>query len=109
MVPAITALPVCLETARASPVMKDSSTVELPSVTMPSTGICVPGFTRSKSPICTSASAISCSCPADESRMAFVGVSASKERIAVLERERARNSKTCPNKTRVTITAADSK
>ena len=109
MVPAITALPVCLETESASPVMKDSSTVELPSVTMPSTGMLVPGLTRSKSPICTSDSAISCSCPAEETRTALVGVSASKERIAVLERERARNSKTCPNNTRVTITAAASK
>ena len=61
---------------------------------MPSTGIVVPGLTRNRSPICTSASVISCSCPADEIRIALLGVSASKERIAVFERERARNSKT---------------
>ena len=53
MVAPITRSPSRLVTGIGSPVIIDSSTELLPSVTMPSTGTFSPGLTRNKSPTCT--------------------------------------------------------
>ena len=51
IVPWINASPCCLETGILSPVSMLSSTLACPSFKIPSTGICSPGFTTSRSPI----------------------------------------------------------
>ncbi len=56
-----TVLPGCFSTGRDSPVSMDSSTVDFPSTTTPSTGIFDPGLTRTISPISTSSTASSTS------------------------------------------------
>ena len=52
-VPALTLLPPLFSTATGSPLSIDSSTLERPSVTRPSTGSRAPGLMRSRSPTCT--------------------------------------------------------
>ena len=51
--------PALFSTGIGSPVTIDSSTLDAPSITTPSTGIRSPGRTRSRSPTCTSASGTS--------------------------------------------------
>ena len=53
-VPAMTAAPGPFDTVRDSPVIIDSSTSALPSMTMPSAGTRVPGRTSTMSPTCNS-------------------------------------------------------
>ena len=59
----VTMSPVFFERGRDSPVIMDSSTSELPSVTTPSTGILLPGRINTMSFNSTSAVGISNSCP----------------------------------------------
>ena len=63
MVAAATWSPGPFSTGRDSPVRADSSTEELPSTTIPSTGIRPPGRTTTRSPIMTSSTGISTSTP----------------------------------------------
>ena len=59
----VTLLPTFFSTGILSPVSIDSSTDVYPSITTPSTGILVPGFTNSISPISTSSIGVSTSLP----------------------------------------------
>mmetsp|Transcript_607 Transcript_607/g.2064 ORF Transcript_607/g.2064 Transcript_607/m.2064 type:complete len:205 (+) Transcript_607:2342-2956(+) len=59
VVPAVTLSPGRLATGRASPVMRLSSTDDLPERTVPSTGTRAPGLRRSASPSTTSSIAFS--------------------------------------------------
>ena len=54
MVAALTGEPGNLSTGMLSPVRAASFTLEIPSVTVPSTGMDSPGRTRNRSPTCTS-------------------------------------------------------
>ena len=108
IVPPVTASPAAFATGMGSPVSMDSSTLELPSVIFPSTGIFSPGRTRSIAPTATRSSGTSRSPSASTSR-AVAGARSSSARIAVPVRARARNSSTCPASTRTMMTAAASK
>ncbi len=57
IVPPMTFAPTSLSTGIDSPVTIDSSSVEWPSITSPSTGTLSPGRTRSRSPTATASSA----------------------------------------------------
>ena len=63
MVPDVTLSGVRFSTGIGSPVIMLSSTLELPSVILPSTGTFSPGFTLNTSPIFTCESGTFCSCP----------------------------------------------
>ena len=108
-VPPATASPGCLCTGTGSPVIIDSSTALAPSMSLPSTGIRSPGLTRSRSPGITVESGTSVSVPSSCTRRATGGVSDNKFLIAAPVRCRARNSRTWPTSTSVTMTAAASK
>ena len=60
-------------TGIGSPVSIDSSTLERPSRTTPSTGTFSPGRTRSRSPTCTCVSGMSSSVPSSRRRRAVLG------------------------------------
>lgn len=105
----VTGLPSVFSAGTGSPVIIDSSTLECPATTMPSTGTFEPGFTRSVSPTTTASSGTVCSEPSGFTRTAVCGASCSRSRIALDVRERARNSSTWPSSTSVTITADASK
>ena len=107
-VPPITGSSFCFSTGIGSPVIIDSSTVLLPSVILPSTGIFSPGRTRRMSPWWTSSSGTSRSWPSRTIR-AVGGASDSNSRMAVPVRRLARSSNTCPSRTKVTMTADASK
>jgi hypothetical protein len=107
-VPPVTLSPADFSTGSGSPVIMDSSTLEWPSSTSPSTGTLSPGTTRRVSPTFTASSGISRSPPLSM-RRALGGARFSKALIALPVRLRARSSRTWPNKTSVTITAAASK
>ena len=109
MVPPMTVSPAVLVTGIDSPVTSDSSTVDRPCSTIPSTGTASPGRTRSRSPSCTSSSGTSASEPSAASRRAVFGVRSSSALIAPEVCSRARSSSTCPNNTSTVITAAGSK
>jgi len=61
MVAPVTPSPGFFITGNDSPVTIDSSTLELPSTTSPSTGITSPGRTDTRSPTLTNEAGISCS------------------------------------------------
>ncbi len=105
----VTRAPGPFSTGTGSPVSIDSSTLEAPSRTTPSTGTFSPGRTRSRSPGRTSSSGTSLSLPSSASRRAVFGARPSSALIAPLVRARARSSSTCPISTSVTMAAADSK
>ena len=107
MVPANTFDSGAFATGRLSPVSIDSSTVEAPSVTTPSTGIRSPGRIRTKSPTTTSAVATSASCPPRMTR-AVRGASVTSRRMASEVRPRARVSSQRPSTTSVMTTALTS-
>ena len=94
-------------TGRLSPVSIDSSIVEAPSVTTPSTGIRSPGRMRTKSPTRTSAVGTSTSAPARTTR-AVRGARLTSRRIASEVRPRARASSQRPSTTSVMTTALTS-
>ena len=96
-------------TGTGSPVIIDSSTLERPSSTTPSTGTFSPGRTRSRSPTCTWVSSMSSSVPSSRRRRAVLGASPSSARIAAEVCERARSSRSWPMSVSDTITAAASK
>ena len=109
MVPPMTESPAVLVTGIDSPVTSDSSTVDRPSSTVPSTGTASPGRTRSRSPSRTSSNGTSASEPSAASRRAVFGVRSSSALIAPEVCSRARSSSTCPNNTSTVMTAAGSK
>ena len=86
----------------------DSSTLEMPSTTLPSTGTRSPGRTRNRSPTRTSPSGTSRSTPS-RTRRAMGGCSRRSAAIAPLARPRARASSQRPKSTSPMITAAESK
>ena len=108
-VPPITLAPAALETGMGSPVMLDSSTDPVPSITAPSTGTFSPGRTRSRSPTAIRSIATSASLPAASMRRAVRGASPSRALMAPPVASRARSSRTCPTSTSTTMTAAGSK
>jgi hypothetical protein len=105
----MTRAPAAFSTGIGSPVSMDSSTLERPSATTPSTGTFSPGRTRSMSPICTSVSGTSVSVPSAAILRAVFGCNPSSARIAADVWERARSSSSCPSKVSDTMTAAASK
>ena len=105
----VTLSPAALATGTGSPVIMDSSTRLVPSSTVPSTGTFSPGFTRSRSPTCTVSSGTCSSVPSSRRRQARLGASFSNCWIAWLVWPIARNCRTSPSITSVTITAAASK
>ncbi|GIU99604.1 MAG: hypothetical protein KatS3mg014_1220 [Actinomycetota bacterium] len=88
-----------LVTGRLSPVIIDSSTLEVPSSTTASTGTLLPGRTSSRSPTRTSAVGISTGTPS-RSTTATGGASSSSARTASEAPARARSSIQCPNSTK---------
>jgi hypothetical protein len=108
-VPPIRCSPGPLLTGGDSPVRSDSSTLERPSSTSPSTGTLSPGRTRSRSPACTWSSGISSSPQSARSRRATGGARRSRALIAAEVDERARSSRSWPSSASKTITAAASK
>ncbi len=95
-VPPIRRSPGPLLTGSDSPVRSDSSTLEWPSSTSPSTGTLSPGRTRSRSPACTASSGISSSLSSARRRRAVGGARRSKALIAAEVEERARSSRIWP-------------
>ena len=61
MEPPMTESPDAFPAGMASPVIRDSSTVDVPCITMASTGIFSPGMTLIRSPFCTSSTGMSSS------------------------------------------------
>ncbi len=104
----ITSSPVCLVDGIGSPVSIDSSTAEMPSTTMPSTGTLSPGRTRSRSPAMTSASAMSSSTPL-RIRRAVVACSPTRRRMAPVVLPFARFSSHLPSRIRPRMIVAESK
>ena len=109
IVPAVRAASTCFSTGRDSPVSIDSSTLEPPSTTFPSTGTRAPGRTRSRLPTCTSSSGTSDSWPLSSIRTATCGARSSSVSSAAEVRDLALISSICPNNTSTMITAAASK
>ena len=87
----------------------DSSTLEWPSITAPSTGTLSPGRTRRRSPFSTRSRDTSSSEPSGLRRSAVAGASLSSALIAPPVFSRARNCSTSPSSTRTEITADASK
>ena len=108
-VPPVTVAPAVFSTGTGSPVSSDSSTVDWPSSTMPSTGTDSPGRTRSLSPTWTVSSGTSVSLPSAAIRRAVFGARFSSARMALPVFSRARSSSTCPSSTSTMMTAAASK
>ena len=104
-VPLATDVPGLFSTGRLSPVSIDSSTVEAPSTTSPSTGTRSPGRILTRSPTATSAVGTSTSPPSRSTR-AVRGASDTSRRMASDVRPRARASSQRPSATRVITTAA---
>ena len=73
----VTLSPAALATGIGSPVIMDSSTLLVPSSTVPSTGTFSPGFTRSRSPTATLSSGTCSSMPSSRTRQARLGASCS--------------------------------
>lgn len=87
----------------------DSSSVDRPSWTAPSTGTFSPGRTRIRSPIWTMSSGTSSSVPSALMRRPVFGARSSSALIAPEVCSLARSSRTCPSSTSTVITAAASK
>ena len=109
MVAPITLSPMPLLTGIDSPVSMDSSMLDRPSSTSPSTGTFSPGRTRRRSPTCTSSNGTSASLPSASTRRAVFGDRPSKALMAAEVFERARSSSNWPSNVSETITAAASK
>ncbi len=105
----ITLSPAVFSTGIGSPVSIDSSTLERPSMTTPSTGTVSPGRTRSRSPTCTCVNGMSSSVPSAAIRRAVFGARRSSALIAADVLERALSSSSCPSKVSETMMAAASK
>src|SRR5262249_37618825 len=75
-----------------SPVTMDSSSVDRPSNTIPSTGTFSPGRTRKRSPTCTASREMSSSLPSSFTRRAVLGARSSSVRIAPDYASHARRS-----------------
>ena len=105
----ISVSPTALSTGIGSPVSMDSSTLERPSTTSPSTGTVSPGRTRRRSPAISSASGTSDSLPSSAMRRAVFGARPSRARMAAEVRARAPSSSNWPSRVSETITAAASK
>ncbi len=108
-VPPMRRSPACFETGSDSPVSSDSSRLECPSSTMPSTGTLSPGRTRSRSPAWTWSSGISSSLPSARRRRAVGGARRSSALMAAEVEDLAFNSRTWPSRVSETMTAAASK
>ena len=108
MVAANTESPVSLVTGILSPVSIDSSIVVVPSVTIPSTGILLPGFTSKISPIKTSLMGISISLPSFLT-MAVLGASPINFFIAWEVLPFETDSNVLPSRIKVIIMPTDSK
>ena len=102
-------MPASFSTGIGSPVMVNSSTEPLPSLTIPSTGTFSPGRTRNESPTAIASIATSSSLPSLAIRSAVRGASPSRPRIAPEVASRARSSSTWPSRVSTMMTAADSK
>ncbi|OQA09081.1 MAG: hypothetical protein BWY65_01248 [Firmicutes bacterium ADurb.Bin373] len=100
----VTSSPAFLSAGKLSPVSMDSSTVEYPSLTTPSTGILSPGRTTIRSPISTSSTGISISWPFLITR-ACLGCRPTSFLIASDVRPLAIASRVFPSRTRVMIIA----
>ncbi len=101
--------PACFSTGTLSPVMAASSTLELPSRTVPSTGTRLPGFTRKISPLWSSSVGTSISVPSSAKRMAVFGDRSISLVMASLVLPLERLSRYFPTVIRVRIMPADSK
>ena len=108
IVPACTESPARFVTGRLSPVSAEVSTEELPSRTVPSTGIFPPGRTITTSPAATSAIGSVCSSPF-RMTVAVFGARSSRRVTASVVFPFERDSKYLPTVTSVRIVPADSK
>ncbi len=108
MLPPVTREPGDFSTGRLSPVSMDSSAVEMPSYTWPSTGKEEPGLTMIISPTATSSRGTSNSLPSF-SMIAVVGLSCISFFIASEVFPLLLASRYLPTITRVITTDADSK
>ena len=106
--PPVTRAPADLATGRLSPVMSDSSTCDVPSITSPSTAMRSPGRTTTRSPTAMDSIATSASTPSRSTR-ARSGRSAERARMASVARRFARASSHLPRRTSVITTADASK
>ncbi len=107
-VPPATSAPGTASIGTGSPVSIDWSTDATPSTTTPSVATLSPGRTTKRSPTATASTGTSTSTPPRSTR-ASCAPSSSSERIASLERLRARSSSQRPSRISVVITAATSK
>ena len=108
MVAPVTSSPSDLATGMDSPVIMDSSTVDLPEVTMPSTGSFSPGRMAMMSPTRTSSTLMSYSLPSRITRAVFERSPASA-RMASPVPARALASSSWPTSMSVTTTPTASK
>ena len=104
IVPASTLSPFFFSTGIGSPLIILSSTYESPSESWPSTGICSPGRTTTKSPTCSWSINISSSTPLRNTR-ATLGCIPINLRIAFDVFPLARSSISFPVRTKAIITA----
>ena len=104
----ITRSPTSLVTGSDSPVIIDSSSVERPAITSPSTGTFSPGRTTTTSPGTTFFDRTSCSAPWRITR-AVLACSPISLRIASPVPALARTSSSRPSRIRVRITPTASK
>ena len=107
--PPMTSSPGCLSTGMLSPLSMDSSTLVVPSIISPSTGMRSPGRTRMISPTTSSSTSTCFSLPSFATTHAVSGASPMSFAMASPVRDFARCSRYLPNMTRVMITPADSK
>ena len=101
--------PAFFSTGMLSPVIADSSTLEFPSSTTPSTGTRLPGFTRKTSPFSTSSVGICSSEPSSLSTIAVFGDRSISFVIAALVFPFDFVSRYFPTVINVKIVPADSK
>ena len=109
MVADTTFSPTYFSTGMLSPVTADSSTPDSPSMTMPSTGIRLPGLTKKISPFCSCSVGISSSLPSSLTTMAMAGVKSISFVIASLVFPLEWFSRNFPTVISVKIIPADSK
>ena len=105
---AMTRAPGAFSAGMLSPVTADSSTLDRPVSTVPSTGMRMPGLMTTVSPTATSSAGISVSTPS-RSTSAVSGARSISARMAAPVRPLARASRNLPRVMRVRIVPADSK
>ena len=108
----VTCAPNCFVTGIDSPVSIDSSTLELPAIISPSTGIFSPAQTTMRSPTCKSSTAIGiCSSPSAllTNNLALAGCNSIKARIALEALPLALSNKACPSNTNPSSITGSSK